>query len=94
MISPSGNEVGPFLSIEQASLSQLFPTAAHAAFLPGITWWARLPRLPAHCAAGCCRAGLQASGFSDLDSYRVVIFGYGLIGLILLGLFASFSGIH
>ncbi len=49
VISPSGNEIGPFLSIEQASLTQLLPDRACARGpSPGITWLARLQPRPAH----------------------------------------------
>ena len=42
VISPSGNEIGPFLSIEQAALSQLVADKQRTRFLPGITWSALL----------------------------------------------------
>jgi MFS family permease len=91
VISPSGNEVGPFLAIEQASLSQLVPDRLRT----GIFAWYNLVGSFATAAGALCggllSGRLQAAGFSDLDSYRAVILGYGLIGLALLGLFASFS---
>lgn len=91
VISPSGNEVGPFLAIEQASLSQLVPDRLRT----GIFAWYNLAGSFAT-AAGALGGGLlsgrlQASGFSEPDSYRVIILGYGLLGLILTGLFATFS---
>lgn len=91
VISPSGNEVGPFLAIEQASLSQLVPDRLRT----GIFAWYNLVGSFATAAGALCgglvSGRLQASGFSELDSYRAVILGYGLIGILLLGLFASFS---
>ncbi len=47
VISPSGNEIGPFLSIEQAALTQLLPDRGARRFSPGITWSVRLPPPPA-----------------------------------------------
>ena len=51
VISPSGYEVGPFLPVEQAALSQIIPTQHARKSLPGIIWSDHLrPRL-AHFAA-------------------------------------------
>jgi MFS family permease len=91
VISPSGNEVGPFLAIEQASLSQLVPDRLRT----GIFAWYNLVGSFATAAGALCggllSGRLQASGFSEFESYRAVILGYGLIGIFLLGLFATFS---
>jgi predicted MFS family arabinose efflux permease len=91
VISPSGNEVGPFLAIEQASLTQLVPGTLRT----GIFAWYNLAgsfatALGALCG-GLLSGGLQGAGFSVITSYRVILIGYGLFGFILLGLFALFS---
>lgn len=54
VISPSGNEIGPFLSIEQAGLTQLVPINNVRRPLPGTIWQARLPPLPVHYPGGGC----------------------------------------
>lgn len=91
VISPSGNEVGPFLAIEQASLSQLIPDRLRT----GIFAWYNLVGSFATAAGALCggllSGRLQVSGFSEYDSYRVVILGYSLFGIVLLSLFATFS---
>jgi MFS family permease len=91
VISPSGNEVGPFLAIEQASLSQLVPDRLRT----GVFAWYNLVGSFATAAGALCggllSGRLQAIGFSAYDSYRAVILGYGLFGILLLGLFATFS---
>ena len=38
VISPSGNEIGPFLSVEQASLTQLVSNEKRTQVLRGTTW--------------------------------------------------------
>jgi len=43
VISPSGNEVGPFLSIEQASLAQIVSDDRRTGIFACTIWWARLP---------------------------------------------------
>jgi MFS family permease len=91
VISPSGNEVGPFLAIEQASLSQLMPDRLRT----GVFAWYNLVGSFSTAAGALCggllSGRLQAAGFSDFISYRAVILGYSLIGILLLVLFASFS---
>jgi MFS family permease len=91
VISPSGNEVGPFLSIEQASLTQLVPDRQRT----GIFAWYNLAGSFAT-ALGALAAGglaqlLQGLGYSALMSYQVVLVGYGIVGLIMMALFTSLS---
>ena len=93
VISPSGNEVGPFLSIEQASLSQLIPDERRT----GVFAWYNLAGSLAT-ASGALLAGLgsgrlQAAGVAELTSYRIIILGYTLVGFLLLALFSRLSGI-
>jgi MFS family permease len=91
VISPSGNEVGPFLSIEQASLTQLFPNRRRT----GIFAWYNLVGSFAT-ATGALLGGslaqlLQGLGYTPLLSYQVVVLGYGAVGLIMIGLFRRLS---
>jgi MFS family permease len=91
VISPSGNEVGPFLSIEQASLTQLVPDRQRT----GIFAWYNLAGSFAT-ALGALAAGglsqlLQGLGYSPLTSYQVILVGYGIVGLTMLALFSSLS---
>lgn len=91
VISPSGNEVGPFLSIEQASLTQLVTDRQRT----GIFAWYNLAGSFAT-AVGALAAGgtsqlLQGIGYSPLTSYQVVLVGYGIVGLIMLAFFISLS---
>jgi MFS family permease len=87
VISPSGNEIGPFLSIEQAALSQLLPQDARTRAFALYT-------LAGSFAAACgalsggflVRAFLHA-GFTELSSYRAVILLYAACGGLLIALF-------
>jgi MFS family permease len=93
VISPSGNEVGPFLSIEQASLTQLVSDRRRT----GIFAWYNLVGSFAT-ATGALLGGslaqlLQGLGYTPLLSYRVVVLGYGAVGLIMIGLFRQLSAI-
>ena len=91
VISPSGNEVGPFLAVEQASLSQITEPTRRT------TLFARYQLVGALAtAAGAAVAGVvvQAAGGSvspPADAYRAVIVGYALAGVVLGLLFAAVS---
>jgi MFS family permease len=91
VISPSGTEVGPFLSIEQAALSQLLPAQQRTATF---AWY----NLIGSCttALGSLIGGLLVwtllqSGVAGADAYRPVIWGYGLIGFLLAAGFSLLS---
>jgi MFS family permease len=91
VISPSGNEVGPFLSVEQAALAQIVPDRqrTHA-----FAWYNLVGSFAtafgALCGGGLAQA-LQDSGVAPLDSYRAIVIGYGLLGLLLLVIFTRLS---
>lgn len=91
VISPSGNEVGPFLSIEQASLSQLIPGHQRT----GVFAWYNLVGSFAT-AFGAATGGwlaqaLQGAGVPVIESYKAVVVGYALVGLLLLLAFTRLS---
>jgi MFS family permease len=91
VISPSGNEIGPFLSVEQAALSQLLPGAKRT---QTFAWYALAGSLATACGAlsgGWLAQGLQATGYSALNAYRIVLAGYALGGFILILVFLSLS---
>jgi MFS family permease len=91
VISPSGNEIGPFLSVEQAALTQLLPGEKRT---QTFAWYALVGSLATATGAlsgGWLAQGLQQNGFSAFNAYRVVLAGYALGGLILIGLFLSLS---
>ncbi len=91
VISPSGNEVGPFLSIEQASLSHLTPEDTRT----GVFSWYNLVGSFATAlgavSGGWLAQALQSSGWAPVSSYRVVIVGYALIALVLVASFSRLS---
>ncbi len=91
VISPSGYEVGPFLPIEQSALSQIVADERRT----GIFAWYNLAGSFAT-AAGSLAGGALATlgqqwGMTPLASYRVVLAGYALIGLVLALLFRQLS---
>ncbi len=91
VISPSGNEVGPFLSIEQAALSQIVPPGERT----GIFAWYNLTGSVAT-ALGALVGGtgaqfLQRRGLSPLDSFQVIVLAYAGLGVLLAALFLVLS---
>jgi MFS family permease len=81
VISPTGNEVGPFLAVEQAALSEsIHGTRRTATFA-----WYNLVGYVAT-ATGALLAGLLSQvlidrGAAEVDAYRVIVLGYALIGV-------------
>ncbi len=91
VISPSGNEIGPFLSVEQAALTHLLPGEKRT---QTFAWYALAGSLATATGAlsgGWLAQGLQHNGFSAFNAYRIVLGGYALGGLMLIGLFLSLS---
>lgn len=91
VISPSGNEIGPFLSIEQAGLSQLVPGEKRTQTFAWYNLAGSFATASGALAGGWLARGLQASGWTALESYRFVLAGYALAGLVLAICFACSS---
>jgi MFS family permease len=93
VISPSGYEVGPFLPVEQAALSQLVPGAQRTQ----IFGWYNLAGSFATAAGALCGGGLaqllQQVGVVPLNSYRAIVILYGAIGVLLALLFTRLSSL-
>src|SRR5262249_8357358 len=69
VISPSGNEVGPFLPIEQAALSQLVPAETRTKILAWYNLIGSLATAMGSLCGGAVAEFLQRRGASDLESY-------------------------
>ena len=91
VISPSGNEIGPFLSVEQAALTQLLPGEKRTQTFAWYALAGSLATATGALAGGWLAQGLQATGYSALNAYRIVLAGYALGGLIMIVLFLSLS---
>ena len=91
VISPSGNEVGPFLAVEQAALAQTVPDTERTRIFGWYNLAGSFATASGSLAAGLLGGVLQGAGASPLDSYRVIIVGYALIGALLAVMFAVLS---
>lgn len=82
VLSPSGNEIGPFLPVEQASLSENLASEKRV----GVFAWYNLAGYVA-AAFGSVTGGVIAQNFG----YRAVILTHGAIGVVMLCLYAFLS---
>jgi MFS family permease len=91
VISPSGNEVGPFLSIEQAALSHIVPAAARTEVFAWYTLAGSLATALGALFGGGLTQALQHTSMSHVQSYRAVVFVYAALGVALAFLFLRLS---
>ena len=83
VISPSGNEVGPFLPIEQAALAHVVPPASRTSVFA----WYTLAGAIATAGGALAGGGLSEA----LHSYRVVVLLYAAAGVLLAFSFSRLS---
>ncbi len=91
VISPSGNEVGPFLSIEQAALSHIVPAAARTEVFAWYTLAGSLATAFGALCAGALTQALEHASITPVQSYRAVVFLYAGLGIGLALLFTRLS---
>jgi len=91
VISPSGNEIGPFLSVEQAALTQLLPGEKRTQAFAWYNLVGSFATATGALSGGWLAQWAHSRGISALDSYRTVLAGYALGGLLLLVLFLTLS---
>jgi MFS family permease len=91
VISPSGNEIGPFLSVEQASLTQLISNEKRTQFFAWYNLVGSFATATGALAGGWLAQSLQNDGISALDSYRAVLLCYAVGGVILVFLFFNLT---
>jgi MFS family permease len=91
VLSPSGNEVGPFLAIEQAALAQNLAAEQRTGLFAWYHLTGALATAAGSLACGVLVQGLQAGGLSPVQSYRVMLFAYAAAGILLALLFTHLS---
>jgi len=87
VISPSGHEVGPFLSIEQAALSHVVAPKVRTEVFAWYTLAGSLATALGALCAGAATEVLQKAGTAPVSSYRAVVVVYAVLGVILALLF-------
>ena len=91
VLSPSGNEVGPFLPIEQAALSQIVADRDRTRVLALYTLVGSFATAIGALATGLAMRGLEAIGTSPPQRYRAIVVLYGAIGVVLAAAFLRLS---
>jgi MFS family permease len=91
VLSPSGNEVGPFLSIEQAALSQIVPDSQRTRVFAWYNLVGSLATALGALVSGLLIAGVLASGAARLEAYRSTIIVYASVGVVLALIFIGLS---
>ena len=91
VISPSGNEIGPFLSVEQAGLSQVISNENRTNVFAWYNLAGSFSTALGALAGGWLAQILHNNGMAELESYRYILMGYAVGGLILLALFLFIS---
>ena len=91
VISPSGNEIGPFLSVEQAGLTQLISNKRRTQIFAWYNLVGSFATALGALAGGWLAQGLQNNAWTALESYRLVLVGYAFGGILLVLLFLDLS---
>ena len=91
VLSPSGGEIGPFLSIEQAALAQIVPNDQRTRIFAWYNLVGSCATATGALGSGSLAQFLQAQDWTPLASYRMIVIGYAALGILLALLFAQLS---
>jgi MFS family permease len=91
VISPSGNEVGPFLAVEQAALAQTVTDRDRTRVFAWFNLVGSFATASGALVGGLLAGALIAGGLGPVSAYRDVILGYVVVALLLAALFSRVS---
>lgn len=91
VISPSGNEIGPFLSVEQAALSHIVSDERRTDVFAWYNLVGSFSTALGALAGGLIAEAAQHFGLIGAAAYRPVLLAYAGIGVALIGGFALLS---
>ena len=91
VISPADKDIGPFLAVEQASLTHLIPDENRTQTFAWYNLSGSFASAAGALAGGWLAQGLQNSGWTAIESYRTVLTGYALGGFSLIFLFLNLT---
>ncbi len=92
VISPSGNEVGPFLSVEQASLTHVIADHTRTKVFAWYNLTGSVATALGALASGGFTQAMQSYGIQVMESYRFILWIYAASGVALAFLFTRLSG--
>ncbi len=91
VISPADKDIGPFLSVEQSSLSHLLPNEKRTQMFAWYNLAGSFASALGALTGGWLAQFLQNNGWGVFESYRAILMVYAFGGLILLLLFLNLS---
>ena len=91
VVSPSGNEVGPFLSIEQAALAHVVPGRTRTAVFAWYTLIGSFATAVGSLCGGMLPHALRVNKIVASPGYRAVVVLYACLGVLLALAFARLS---
>jgi MFS family permease len=91
VVSPSGNEVGPFLSIEQAALSHVVSAPMRTTAFAWYTLTGSFATAIGSLFGGMLPSLVHSSGTTQIKGYRAVVIAYAVLGMVLALVFARLS---
>jgi MFS family permease len=91
VISPTGNEVGPFLAIEQAALSETTSDERRISIFAWYNLAGYVATAFGALSAGIATQAMLAAGLTEITAYRVILVAYSTIGLAMAVIFARVS---
>jgi MFS family permease len=86
VISPSGNEIGPFRAVEESTLAQLSKPETRSDVFAWYVVAGTLGGAAGSLTCGWFTQALQSAGYSEQFSYRLMFWLYGTIGLVKAGI--------
>jgi MFS family permease len=91
VISPSGNEVGPFLSIEQAALSQVVSNRIRTTVFAWYTLAGSFATAIGSLCGGLLPSVVRQTASAPVEGYRAVVILYAVVGILLALCFTRLS---
>jgi MFS family permease len=91
VISPSGNEVGPFLAVEQAALAQTVPAETRTWTFAWYNLVGSLATAGGSLACGYLLGRLAGGATPTVENYRVIFYAYAFFGILLALVFVRLS---
>src|SRR5262249_19382811 len=91
VISPSGNEVGPFLAVEQAPLAETVPAETRTWTFAWYNLVGSLATAGGSLACGLVVQGLARGHAPMVEDYRIILYAYAFFGIVLAIVFAGLS---
>ncbi len=91
VLSPNGNEVGPFLAVEQAALAQVVGDSRRTRAFGWYQLSGSFAQALGALAGGMVASSLQDAGAAAAPAYRALIVGYALLGVVIAMLVAALT---